>query len=291
MEEEKTAIEEQENAPLDAAASESFPAAVFRGNRVSVCDNQHDFAWFLDAVKFSREKRARFQLIDSGVFDRFQLEWLLEAGADLYTSDESRSDFSELEGLLQASRRGRALLVFFQYGVLEADKQEEAAEEEEEESSGLFDLANLGRGGAYLHVSNRAHTRDGSLLCSLAQSCRDGGSRLVYYHHDSLDPSLDELGRRGAWVHISDKSIRAEEDRMLLVELALSASSGRAGLVLHVENEMSFPLLDELQKAGAHILFKKQHIDFKSPLRKISENAAKKRLDFRAYYLHPTVLA
>ena len=46
-------------------------------------------------------------------------------------------------------------------------------------------------------------------------------------------------------------------------------------------------LLDEFQKARAHILFKKKHIDFKSPLKKIEQTAAKRKLDFRAYYLHP----
>lgn len=279
MEKEKTSIEENEAIPNGSEKTE-WPSISFqKGKGVSVCDNQHDFAWFLDAVKLSRQKRVRFLLIDSGVFDRSQLEWLLEAGGDLYTSDESRQDFSELEGLLKACRKGRSLLVFFLYGSL--------GKEEEEDSSALFNLQNLGRGGAYLHISNREHERKFSHMISLAQSCRDGGSRLVYYHHGPLDQGLVELGNNGAWVHIPDKSIKSEDDRRLLVELALSADSTKSGLVLHVENELSFSLLDEFQKARAHILFKKKHIDFKSPLKKIEQTAAKRKLDFRAYYLHP----
>lgn len=247
----------------------------------TVRDDLYEFPWFLDNVRIVRKQRRRFRLIDSGRFDRFQLEWLLGAGADLYTSDEARPDLKELEVLQIIARRGKALIIFFQHADLAAFG--------DEDTSKLSDLLNLGQCGIYVHISNREFPRDFQVLQELGEACCSGGSRLIYYHHGLLPPEVQEMARKDTWIHLSDKSIQEKEQQEILKELLISPKYN-AKFVLYVEEGLDAILCKELIKAGAFVLFQKKQFDYRSPFKALEKAAARKKLDFKSYYLYPTFL-
>jgi hypothetical protein len=76
----------------------------------------------------------------------------------------------------------------------------------------------------------------------------------------------------------------------MIRDIVLSAQSAGSNLVLHWDNGNQFSLLDDTVKAGAVVLFKSPLFDYKSPLKDLEKGIRRKRLDFRAYYLHPSVL-
>lgn len=251
-----------------------------KGKDVTVRDDQYDFSCLLDSVKRCRRKGFRFRLIDSGRLDRFQLEWLAEAGADIYTSDEARFDFSELELVNRACRRGGAIVAYFHHGPFES------------EGGSAFsfpELVGIGRCGIYLHLTNRERQRDISRLNELAFGCRKGGSWLVYYHHGALEPPLAELGRNKAWIHISDQSL-SETGDALIVDRVKEALSRGVRFVIHIEKGVAFFLLREVMAAGAFVLMKSALFDFKSPFRILAKEARKRGPDFRSCYLFPAFM-
>ena len=245
-------------------------------------DDQKDFYWLSDVLRIKRKKDIRFRLVDSGVFDVHQLGDLVSAGADLYTSDEVRGSGSELAILLKAAQKSGTIVAFFLYGDLPAEKLPE--------SLTLSSLALLGKDGLNIHVSNREKERKISDLTTLAVQCRLGAGRLVYSHHGPLSQELIGLGREGAWIHISDRSLQSEQDSLLFRDLVSASKSAGANAVIHVERDLSLAILSDAVKAGAAVLFKTLPKDFKSPLRPLEDEAKKKKLDFRAYYLSPTFL-
>ena len=253
-----------------------------RGENVTVRDDQYEFPWLLDSVKPCRKKGFRFRLIDSGRLDRFQLEWLGEAGADLYTSDEARTEASELELVNRACKKGEAILAYFHHGPLES--------EEESSSVSFSDLKDMGRSGIYLHLTNREMKREVSQLNELAYACRNGGSWLVYYLHGPLESSLEDIGRNGPWIHISDQIFKGPEDPKFVLDKVKSAISSGAKLILHLEKGLDFSLLCDVIKTRAYVLFKSSLFDYKSPFRTLEEKTRKRKLDFRAYYLYLTFL-
>ena len=253
-----------------------------KGEDITVRDDQYDFPCLLDSVKLCRQRGFRFRLVDSGKLDYIQLEWLAKAGADIYTSDNARTDFSELEIVNRACRRGGAIIAYFHHGSLESD--------EESRSISFSDLKDMGRIGIYLHLTNRERKRDLSQLNELAYACRKGGSWLVYYLHGSLESSLEELGRNGVWIHISDQSLQELEDPTFVINKVKSVISAGAKLVLHLEKGLDFSLLCKIAKTGTFILFKFSIFDYKSPFRILEKKARKRKLDFRAYYLYTTFL-
>ena len=99
-----------------------------------------------------------------------------------------------------------------------------------------------------------------------------------------------ELGRNGAWIHIADQSLVGEESQSLIRDIVVCAHSAGSNLVLHWDDGAKFSLLDDIVKAGAMVLFKSPLFDFKSPLKVLERRIRRKRLDFRAYYLHPSIL-
>jgi len=248
---------------------------------ITVRDDQYDFPSILDAVRRFRDSRYRFRLIDNGRFDTFELEWITSYGADLYSSDESRSSVLEIDLISAAARKGNAMVAFLINGELDG---------EGEKVLSFADLLNVGSSGAYLHLTNRQQERDIPKISRLAHSCSKSGSWLVYYHHGPLEESLLELGRNGAWIHITDQSLKGEEDRAMVRDIVLSAQQAGSNLVLHWDNESQFSVLDDIVKAGAVVLFKSPLFDYKSPLKDLEKGIKRKRLDFRAYYLHPSVL-
>jgi len=261
-------------------ASELFSLLKKKQN-ITVRDDQYDFSTLLDAVRQFRDRRYRFRVIDTGRFDPFELEWITGHGADLYTSDETRSHVHDLELISSASRKGNAFVFYLINGKWDAGGEEDLI---------FSNLMNVGRCGAYLHLTNRQQPRDILQVARLAYNCMQSGSWLVYYHHGPLEKSLLELGRNGAWIHMTDQSLEGEESQVMIRDIVLSARFAGSNLVLHWDNGKDFSLLDDIVNAGAVVLFKSPLFDYKSPLKVLEKRIRRKRLDFRAYYLHPSIL-
>ena len=272
---------QEEKEPVQAKKTAELFSLLQKKQNITVRDNQYDFSTLLDAVRQFRDTRYRFRLIDTGRFDPFELEWITSHGADLYTSDESRSNILDLDLINAAARKGNAVVAFLINGKLEA---------EAENVLSFSDLLNAGRSGAYLHLTNRQQERDIQKISQLAYNCSKSGSWLVYYHHGPLEAPLMELGRNGAWIHITDQSLGGGEDQSMIRDIVLSAQSAGSNVVLHWDNGNQISLLDDIVKAGAVVLFKSPLFDYKSPLKDLEKGIRRKRLDFRAYYLHPSVL-
>jgi hypothetical protein len=248
---------------------------------ITLRDDQYDFLTLFDAVRQFCDRRYRFRLIDTGRFDPFELEWLCGYGTDLYTSDDVRSSEHGLELASVAARKGNAVVVLLINGKLE---------EEGENILSFSELVNVGRSGVYLHLTNRQEERDIQQVSRLAYSCAMGGSWMVYYHHGPLNAALLELGRSGAWIHITDQSLDGEENPSLIRDIILGARSAGSNLVLHWNDGNKFSLLDDIVNAGAVVLFSAPLFDYRSPMSSLEKGIRRKRLDFRAYYLHPSVL-
>ncbi len=277
----KETLKEKQQNPQETTPNNYYElfSSVRKGYDLTVRDDQYDFPVLLDGIRYCRRKGSRFRLVDSGVFERLQLEWLLKAGADFYSSDEVRKDPQELEGLLRSCIKQKSLMAFFIEGVI---KVEEASE-----SLQFKDIVSLGMNGAYLYISNKENERDFSLLEKLADRCCSGGSRLIYYHHGALDPALVEVGGNGAWIHISSKSIESKEDYPVLKDIVKSSRLSGANLILHLEKKLDYLLLSEIIKAGVYVLFDRIQVDYRSPLKELEQVAARKKLDPRSYYLYP----
>jgi len=253
-----------------------------QGLEITTRDDQDDFAVFLDAARMARRSGGRLRLIDSGKFSPFELEWLAEAGADLYTSDEARPDKTGLGLMAKACARGDAVIAYFHYGMLSGDKGAGPA-------SAVF-LAEAGRDGVDVHISSRERGRDLDMLAEIAHACKRAGSRLVYYHHGPLEEGLDDLARSGGWIHLSDLSLPAGDPGALLTDISSAASASGSVLVIHLEKGLAVETVRDLLGAGAFVLFKTPPADRRSPLRSLERRAGKRTLDRRAYYLFPDFL-
>jgi hypothetical protein len=249
-----------------------------QGLEITVRDDQNDFTVFLDAARTARKSGGRLRLIDTGKFSPFELEWLAEASADLYTSDEVRPNRFELGLLSKAGARGKALIAYFQHGNLTGGPAESP-------TSAVF-LAEAGRDGVDIHLSNRERPRDLAVLAEVAHSCREAGSRLVYYHHGSLDSGLGALVRSGGWVHLSDLTSPMADETALLADFSTEAAASGSGLVIHLEKALAAESVRDLLKAGAFVIFKTPPADRRSPLRALERQARKRAPDRRAYYLY-----
>jgi len=253
-----------------------------QGEEITVRDDQQEFPALLDAAKICRRQGGRFRLVDSGKFNLFELEWLAEAGADVYTSDEARADRRELDLLARACVKGNSVIAFFQHGALT---------EGPESAPSSFDfLLGIGRGGVDLHLTNRERPRDFSHLGGLAHACRREGRFFVYYHHGRPDEGLEDVAGNGAWIHVSDQALSPEDDGLLLADLVKQAEAAGAGIILHVEKGLDLTFLREIFKARAHILFKTPPSDSRSLLRALETAARKRTPGFRTYYLYTSFL-
>jgi len=245
-------------------------------------DDQHDYDWLLDVLRMGKPRGIRFRLVDSGVLEGHQIEILVEMGADLYTSDRMRKDVLELEFILKAAKSGGTIVASF--------LQNEIVSEEEHGFIPLASLAHLGRQGLFVHVSNRERDRKLADLSQIAAQCRKGSSRLIYYHHGRMTPEFVGLAKEGIWIHVSNKSIQSEDDLFLFLDMTAAGRLSGANCVLYVEKEMSFSSLREAVKSPAIVLFKTAPVDFKSPLKPLVDEAKRKHLDYRAFYLYSTFL-
>lgn len=255
---------------------------VKRTKVVHVRDDQYEFPWLLDSARISRKKGHRFGVIDTGKLDCLQLEWLAEAGADIYTSNEARPKPEELELLSRTVKKGKAIMVFFHHGALETEERENLA------SFGL--LKKIGRNGVYIHLSNREREHNFSVLHELAFACRDGGSWVVYYHHGGFVPQVLDLARKGIWVHLSDKGLQSEEEQSLFTEAIKTHHGRRLRFVLHVEKGLTKSFLKAALRAGAIVLPKGSITSRRSPLLALENKARKAKLDSKAYYLSTSFL-
>lgn len=253
-----------------------------KGYELTVRDDQHGFPVLLDAAKACRSQGRRFRLIDTGKLGLAELEWLGEAGADIYTSDEARTKIEEIDLLARACSRGEAVVAYFHHG--------ETPERSSDGSGSLGFLSEAGRSGVYLHLSNREKKRDWNGLVELTSACRRGGAWLVYYHHGPLDEGMGRLARSGGWVHLSDRSLPTPEDVSFLSEMIKESSSGGSTFVVHIEEGLAIDDVKNILKAGAFAIFKTPAADSRSRLHELEQRAGKKRLDFRAYYLFTTFL-
>jgi hypothetical protein len=253
-----------------------------KGEELTVRDDLYDFPVVLDAVRICRRGGSRFRLIDSGKLNRFQLEWLAEAGADIYSSDEARTDLLDLELVNTSCRRGGAVVAYFHQGAFEP--------EGDSPPLAFSSLLEMGRNGIYLHLTNRERKRDINRLGELAFACRRGKSWLVYYHHGALEGPLEELARNGVWLHATERIFKEAEDKALVLDRLKASMSAGLRLVLHVEKQLDYSLLRDIIKAGSFILFRSSLFDYRSPFKALERKVIQKKLDFRSYYLYPDFL-
>jgi len=258
-------------------------SSVIQDTVITVRDDLYGFSLLLDAVKLSRKRgmSSRFRLVDSGALTLAQVEWLAAEGADVYTNSEVGKSVQDMESIQYACKKGQTRLAYLHNSASGSD---------EDSSLDLSGLKSLGASGVHISLSNKDYERNLSDLILLADLCQRGQSRLVYYHHKDLDPLLFELGRAGAWIHVSDDSINTQDDGAMLIDVIHAAHSSGSNLCLHVERKTEFMLLEDLQKAGAFLIFKYALIDYRSPLRPLEEKARKRKLDPSGYYLYPIFL-
>src|SRR3972149_11658327 len=166
---------DEERRPAAEESTYDLRSRAEKGRVITTRDDQYDFTAVLDAARLVRRSGGRLRLVDTGRFSAYELEWLAEAGTDLYTSDEARSNRAELGLLAKACARGDAVIAYFHHGILSADSGEAPT------SPGF--LAEAGRDGVDVHLSSRERARDLAGLAEIAHVCRRAGSRLGYYHH------------------------------------------------------------------------------------------------------------
>lgn len=247
------------------------------GRTLTLRDDRLDFVSFGDAAASCRARRARLRLIDQGRFSVRELEWLAEAGADIYTSDRAGRELSGLVLIRGAARRGRAILAHFQHGPLEAGEAPAAVS--------LAALREMRRSGVDIYISNGTVPRDPAVLAEEACEGAKGGAVFVYYHHGALDPALENLARRGAWVHLLNASLSSGDDVRFLGDCVRAARAANSNFILHIESAPDPVLLADSAATGAVLLFKTPRSDYRSPLRPLEEAARRRRLASRAFFL------
>jgi hypothetical protein len=264
--------------PADAGRA----ITVADATRLIVRDDQFDFPSLLDEAKACGRRGGRLKLVDSGRLTPSELEWLGEAGADLYTSDLVRPSLSGIVLMSRAARKGGGMAVLFHHGPFETVEGESRVSFE--------DLKEMGRSGVVLHVSNGRGRRGPGALEELAAACASGGTRLVYYHHGPLDAGLNGLARAGAWIHLSSSALQKEDDVAALCDLAKTAIGAEGNVVLHVEERLDPTWLSDIFESGARVLFQTPPSDYRAPQKPYELRAGRQVLDPRSYYLYPSGL-
>ncbi len=280
---------QEETKPSEKKETEVLPiyqllSLVLEGEDVAVRDDQYDFLWLFEAIKRSRKRGFRFRLIDSGRFDFYQLEGLIQAGADLYTSVEVRNQINELQFISKTAQKSKTVVAYFLQSGLEEESNKET------QSLSFADAINLAASGVYLYFSNKKAKLNLSKLSQVARVSHMAGSWLVYYHHGPLESDLDKLAASGTWIHLSNRSLQQEDELSLLLSIIKSARSFGANLIFHLEKGVDVSLVQDVVKEGAFVLFDSFLPDFKSPLYYIARKARRKKLDFRSFYLYPHFL-
>lgn len=245
---------------------------------LTIRDDLYSLPWLLDAVRICRGRGGRFRLLDSGTLNRFELEWLVASGADLYTADRVGREATDLASLQKISRRSRSVLACLIQSSLQQGGESQPYSAET--------VLSLGWSGIDLHVSNREGERDFPSIEAVSESCLQGGGWFVYYHHGPAEHRLMTLAERRVWIHLLEAGLQETQDKGLLLELARTSHAQGRRLIVHLETGTDLILLEDLTEAGAHVVFHNALIDYRSPLRRYEQQARKKRLPLRAYYLH-----
>jgi hypothetical protein len=244
-----------------------------------VRDDAADFPALRDAAKSRRGSGSPLKVIDAGKLPAPELEWLGRAGAAIYSSDAAGRTARELVLVSDAAKKGGASVSYFHHGPF--------AEGEGGTLLPFTDLLELGRSGLHLYVSNAKIPRDFAALDTLAYACEKGGSKFGYYHDGTLEPGLEDLARRGAWIHVHVRSVASDADAVFLADCARAGRPSGAGVVLHVDVPIDAARIADLMAAGVHFLFLTPPCDYRSPVRPLEEKARRRPLDPRAYFLYP----
>lgn len=241
-----------------------------------VRDDQYEFPWLEEAVKKTRKRGTRFSLIDTGFLPQEKIEWLAEAGADIYSSDEADRELLQLEFIQLACRRSKSILAYFYRGALEAHEGTAEAQ----------NLSNLAARGAFLHLADR-EPEEMSVVAQWSLGCRRAGSCLVYYHRGPLESNLVSLAETGAWLHLSSRQVVDESNENFLLELVKLAQKRGGNVVLYLEKELSPIFLHDFLQAEGFLVFPRQIYDYRSPYRPLQDKGNRRQLDWRAYFLYP----
>ncbi len=242
-----------------------------RGRELIIRDDLNTFEELLDAARAAKARRTRFGVLDTGKFGVSEIEWLAEAGANIFTSDEARPDASELVLVAKACARGGAEVALIVSGPL-GDRH-----------------GDLARDGVILHVSNRERAIDLPALSELAGAAKAGGGYLVYYHHGALLEDLAGLASAGARIHLSDKALE-DQDLDFMASLPEAARAGGGEIILSIEKGMPLLFLRKLFEAGAILFFKTPPSDRRSLMRGLERKAEKRRPAPGSFYLQDTFL-
>ena len=253
-----------------------------RGTNTVLRDDQSEFGVILESIRACRKNGGRFGLIVTGKFSVYELEWLGEAGADLYTSDGDGGGVRELTLMNDACRRGDAVVAYHLRRGLESSQKPG--------SLSFSDVKELGRSGIYIHLSNKEEKRDFAQLGEIAHEAQKGGSRLIYYHHGPLDSGIKDLAQNGALIHLSDSSLSKASDLNLILDASKISLRAGANLIIHLQTGLMITWLQEIVDSGAVILFKIFPDRDRAAMRSLERKAERRGLDFRAYYLYPNFM-
>ncbi len=245
---------------------------------VIIRDDRTDFPSLLDAVKDRAAAGARVRLVDTGKFGLSQLEWLGEAGADIFTSDLALRESEDFILMAKAAKKSGRHVAYLQNGPFDGGGQPKAVS--------FFALVEMAQSGIHVYVSDGRFARDSDALEKLAFACRKGGARFVFYRHGALELGLENLLRQGAWVHLPAAVVRTEADVLFLADGVRAAREAGGGVLLHVEQVPEGTGLEELFEAGAYLLFRTPPSDYRDPLRTFERRAKRRVSDPTTYYLH-----
>jgi hypothetical protein len=241
-----------------------------------VRDDSGDLAALFDLLRDRRRAGGRAKLIDSGKLGTPDLERLAEAGMDIFSSDAVRTDAHGLVLIGLAARNGGSSAAYFVHGPFR----------DSGDTPGIsFDnILELARTGMRIAVSNGRVPREAAALDRLADACRKGGTRLVYYHAGPADDPLVDLCRAGVWLHL-DAAAQDPAGASIVGDCARAALAAGGGLVLHVSEPIDPDAFADFFGSGAFILFHTPPADYRDPRRALEERAKARPLLSGAFYL------
>ncbi len=240
-------------------------------------DDQTDAPSLVDAARSAKHPE-RLKLVDTGRFAASDIEDLGRAGARLYTSDEAGRSGRDLFYIQQAFRAGGSRVFYLQTGPFPAEPGNDTP-------PGPGALASLAGDGLDVHVTDREIRRDSAEMAAIAAEAVRGGSFCVFYHHGGFEPSLVSIAAAGAWIHMSDRTMKAPVFSEGLPDLLAAAHDAGTGIVIHVEKGLPVDEAGRLLDRGAWLLFKTPPNDFRSRFRQIERRARRRALPERASYL------
>lgn len=243
---------------------------------VVVRDDSGHLADFFDLLRDRRRAGGRVRLIDSGRLGIPDLERLAVAGIEIFSSDAVRTDPHGLVLIGLAARKGNSAAAIFVHGPFR----------EAGDPAGLsFDsVLELARTGVRIAVSNGRVPRDPAALDRLADACRKGGTRLIFYHAGPADSTLAGLCRAGVWLHLDGGGLDPN-GVSTAGDLARAACASGGGLILHVSEAIDPDAFEDLDGSGAFVLFHTPPSDYRDPRRELEDSSRRRPAPPEASYL------